>query len=108
MATSNLTQVEADELIATEKRCVDARVWDYPSLGGAINIPLVSTNRHDPFLLDLLRSGIDLTKNTYQNRGCQVVVLVRLDLGSRPHRNPDGTKVGSPHLHLYREGYSDK
>ncbi len=33
MADSNLTQVEADELIATEKRCVDARVWDYRSFG---------------------------------------------------------------------------
>ncbi len=32
----------------------------------------------------------------------------RLDFGGAPHRNPDGEEVGSPHLHLYREGYGDK
>ena len=25
-----------------------------------------------------------------------------------PHRNPDDSEVGVPHLHLYREGYGDK
>jgi hypothetical protein len=43
-----------------------------------------------------------------QNRGRQVVLLVRLDLGGPPHRNPDGKEIGAPHLHLYREGFCDK
>ena len=43
-----------------------------------------------------------------QNRGRQVVVLVRLDLGGAPHRNPDDVEVPAPHLHVYREGYGDK
>ncbi len=37
-----------------------------------------------------------------------MVVLVRLDFGGAPHSNPDGVEMGSPHLHLYREGYGDK
>lgn len=36
-----------------------------------------------------------------------MVVLARLDFGA-PHRNPDDTEVGVPHLHLYREGFHDK
>lgn len=36
------------------------------------------------------------------------MILARLDFGGRPHRNPDHTRVASPHLHLYREGYADK
>ena len=36
------------------------------------------------------------------------MVLVRLDFGNQPHRNPDGDEVPSPHLHMYREGYGDK
>lgn len=108
MADSGLTQAEADALIALEKRRDGEEEWRYPDLGGAITIPLVSTDRREPFLLDLRRSRIDLAKNTYQNRGRQIVVLVRLDLGARPHRNPDGEAVGSPHLHLYREGFGDK
>ena len=108
MADSSLTQVEADALIALEKRRVDLREWRYPDFGGAITIPLVSTDRREPFLLDLRRSRIDLAKGTYQNRGRQIVVLVRLDFGARPHRNPDGMEIGSPHLHVYREGFGDK
>ena len=105
---SNLTQTEADALIALAKRRVDATEHDYPVAGKRITIPLVSTGRHESFLLDLRRSRIDLAKGTYQNRARQAVVLVRLDFGSRPHRNPDYRKVGTPHLHVYREGYGDK
>ncbi len=108
MADSGLTQAEADALIALEKRRVGEEEWRYPDLGGAITISLVSTDRREPFLLDLRRSRIDLAKNTYQNRGRQTVVLVRLDLGARPNRNPDGEEIGSPHLHLYREGFGDR
>ena len=35
------------------------------------------------------------------------VILARLDFASL-HRNPDGTTVGVPHLHVYREGYGDR
>ena len=108
MADANLTQVEADGLIALEKRRIDGNDWNYPDFGGAITIPLVSSDRRESFLLDLRRSRIDLAKGTYQSRGRQVVVLVRLDFGARPHRNPDGEEIGSPHLHPYREGFGDK
>jgi hypothetical protein len=54
------------------------------------------------------RQKIDLSKTTLQNRARQVIVLLRLDLGDRPHRNPDGQEVGCPHLHVYREGFGDK
>ena len=71
-------------------------------------IPLVSSNGREKFILDLRKSRVDLSKGTYQNRGREVVVLVRLDYGGAPHRNPDGGKIESPHLHRYQEGYADK
>ncbi len=110
MTDSVLTQTEAKMLIALEKRRVDEREWLYPGpgLGGTLTIPLVSTDRREPFVLDIRRSRIDLTKGTYQNRGRQIAVLLRLDFGARPHRNPDGEEIGSPHLHVYREGFGDK
>lgn len=108
MADLNLTQAEADALIALAKHRVDATQWAYPDLGGAISVPLVSADRREQFLLDLRRGRIDLAKGTYQNRGRHVVVLVRLDFGAAPHRNPDGEEIGSPHLHIYREGFGDK
>ena len=107
MADIYLTQSEAEALIAMEKhRVVDDR-YAYP-VSGALVVPLQSPDKREQFLLDIRRGRIDLLKGTYQTRARQVVVLVRLDFGGAPHRNPDDQEIGSPHLHLYREGYGDK
>jgi hypothetical protein len=108
LAEINLTQTEADLLIAMPKVKINNQVWDYPSFGGSISIPLTSTDKKENFILDVSRSHIDLLKGKYQNRGRQVVVLIRLDFGGAPHRNPDGTEISCPHLHSYRENYGDK
>jgi hypothetical protein len=108
MIDLNLTQSEADALIAMEKYCINEEQWDYPSLGGSISVPLQSQDKREEFFLDISRGKIDLKKTKYQNRARHVVVLVRVDLGGSPHRNPDDTEVATPHLHLYREGYGDK
>lgn len=108
MAEIILTQAEADALIALEKRRADNRVWPYPATGGSVGVPVVSTNGREDFFLDLRRARIDLAKGTYQNRARHVVVLVRLDFGGKPHRNPDGEEIASPHLHQYRERFADK
>lgn len=71
-------------------------------------MPLQSLDKREHFLLDLSRGRIDLQKVKMQNRGRQVVVLVRLYLEGALHRNPDDTEVPAPHLHVYREGYGDK
>ena len=54
----NLPQAAADALIASRKRRVDARQWDYPGLGGAATIPLLSDgNRVESPHLHLYREG---------------------------------------------------
>lgn len=108
MPEINLSQSEANALIAMEKIRADNQVYDYTGFGGRISIPLISRNKRENFILDISRGKIDLLKGTYQNRAHQVVVLIRLDFGGSPHRNPDGQEISCPHLHVYREGYSDK
>ncbi len=108
MADMNITQPEADALIAMPKIRTSDEPWDYPSLGGVISIPLISPDKRENFLLDIRKGRIDLSKGNYQNRARQVIVLVRIDFGGSVHRNPDGVEVLCPHLHLYREGYGDK
>jgi hypothetical protein len=108
MSDSHLTQTEADALIAMPKIRADDDRYCYPDLGGAICMPLTSEDKQENFLLDVSRGRIDLLKVKYQNRGRQVIVLVRLDLGGPGHRNPDGEEISTPHLHVYREGYGDK
>lgn len=108
MADMNLTQAEADALIAMEKHRANEDRSDFPMDGQSLVVPLQSADKHEQFLLDLSRGRIDLLKCKMQNRGRQVIVLVRLDLGGAPHRNPDDEEISTPHLHVYREGYGDK
>ena len=108
MAEINLTQSEADALIAIEKQRLNDDRWNCPSLGGTISIPLTSTDKRESFHLDISRGRIDLLRGKYQNRARQIIVLVRIDFGGQPHRNPDGEELPSPHLHIYREGFGDK
>jgi hypothetical protein len=103
-----LTQAEADALIAMEKHRANDDQNDFPMGGESIVLPLQSPDKRELFLLDLSRGRIDLLKIKLQSRGRQVVVLVRLDLGGAPHRNPDDQEIPVPHLHVYREGYGDK
>ena len=108
MANSDLTQAEADFLLALAKRRVDTKEWNYPSLGGGLSLPLTSPDGREQFFLDIRRSRINLAKGSYQNRGRRVTILARLCFGGAPHPNPDGQEIGSPHIHRYREGYGDK
>lgn len=108
MVDIDLTQDEADSLIAMPKFRTNDDVMYYPDQGSSLTIPLISTDKKENFLLDIKRGRIDLQKATYQNRARQTVILVRLDLSGAPHRNPDGEEVACPHLHVYRERYGDR
>ncbi len=108
MSNIEVTQAEADALLELKKHRIDSRRWEFPHHGGHISVPLVSSDKRENFLLDLRRARITISKNTYQTRARHVVVLARLDMGGGPHRNPDGEKIGTPHLHLYRQGYADR
>jgi hypothetical protein len=103
-----LSQSEADAFISMPKVRIDDTEWDYPIAGAALAIPLTSEDRRTNFFLDVSRGRISLAKGKYQNRVHQSVILVRLDFGGAPHRNPDGEEIACPHLHVYKEGYGDK
>ncbi len=108
MSITDLSQKEADILIAMEKNRIDDNIVKYPAPGESVSIDLESKDRKEKFILDISCGKIDLLKGGYQNRVRRVVILVRLDFGGKPHRNPDGQEIDSPHLHLFREGYGDK
>jgi hypothetical protein len=106
MSDDLLSQAEANALLNMEKVAASQEDYEFPELGGRITVPLSSKDQREKFMLDINQKKISL-KTGYQARGRQVVVLARLDFAA-PHRNPDGTEVGVPHLHIYKEGYGDK
>ena len=79
MAQSDLTQAEADALIALEKHRTNEQNWNFPMGGESISVPLQSADTREQFLLDMSRGRIDLRQ-----------------------------VIGTPHIHVYREGYGDK
>ncbi len=100
MADLDITQAEADLLIAMEKHRADTSDCFFPEAGQRLSIVLISKDKRENFMLDITRSQIKLTKATYQNRARQAIVLLRLDLDGPPHRNPDDREIPCPHLHL--------
>jgi len=103
-----LTQAEADILIAMEKLYIENTKFEFPIAGHKISIPLVSSDQREKFILNVNRGKKNFAKITYQNRVRSVIPLIRLDLGTEGHPNPDGTFLPGPHLHVYREGFGDK
>ena len=108
MTEIEISQDEADALIQMPKIRINDDIWHFPGRGRSINIPLQSEDKRTSFILDLWRGRLELNKITYQNRVHQMIILVRLDLTGRPHKNPDDEIITGPHIHVYREGYADK
>lgn len=102
-----ITQSEADALIKMEKIRVDHRSYQFPQIRGKLIIPLLSRDGRNKFILDMNISQLTV-KATYQNRSRVTIILVRLDLTSGKHTNPDGQVINGAHLHLYKEGFADK
>ena len=97
MADLDITQAEADALIAMEKHRADDKDCLFPPPGGRLAIALTSLDKRENFMLDITRPQIKLTKATYRNRARQAIVLMRLDLDGPPHRNP----IGKSPAHIF-------
>jgi hypothetical protein len=69
VADPNITQAEADALIAMEKHRINEDRKDFPMGGQSLVLPLQSSDKREQFLLDLSRGRIDLLKVKMQNRG---------------------------------------
>jgi hypothetical protein len=106
--SDDLSQSEANDLLALEKHRVTSDRVPLPDLGKKLSVELASKDKRERFSLDMNRGYVSLSKLTLQTRGRVVVVLARLDIDGAPHRNPDDQELPCPHLHLYREGFGAK
>ena len=107
MSDITLPQEDADALIQMEKRCVGPSSYTFPQPGRTLEIECQPPDGSERFHLDIYRGSINLKKVSQNFRARTSIVLLRLDVDTAPHRNPDGEKIGRTHLHVYREGYGD-
>lgn len=89
------------------KEFVDNNI-QLPKNGECVTIALTDSSKIKFFDLDLDRRGKIELKNKLQNRYNKSIVLVRLEINSQPHMNPDGRRVGRNHIHVYKEGFGDR
>lgn len=108
MADHDIPEAEANALLTMDKVTASSEPIALPDLGGRTDMPFVSTDEREEFVVSFTRSSISLEKRNHHMRGRKIIGLARLDVDGPPHRNPDGQEIGPRHLHVYREGYGLK
>ena len=104
-----LTENEVKRLIDLGKNRVNDEEHRFPDGGETLEIPLISLDERENFLLSVTVGRIDLSKSNNQLRlKPENIPLVRIDVGNTIHKNPDGTIITGPHIHIYKEGYGLK
>jgi len=111
----SITQQEADHLLSVAKSFVSTSVIEFH-----MNSPyqqvhdLVSREPREEFLLDVERGGRTRARLKFQTRARRSIVLARIDINGKAHRNLDhyphrpGERFTGVHIHLYREGFDDR
>ncbi len=99
-----LTDESAYQLIHENKKFITSS-FPFPDEGGKVNLIGSGLLSKTEFLVDINRSSMMLEKITMQERVYQAIPLLRIDLDTKPHHNPDDTMISGNHLHVYREKY---
>ncbi len=99
-----MTDLEFKRLMQLQKIFVKSSII-LPNNGENNIYDLQSKETQDKFYLDVDRRGrIELSRFKLQTRYAVTrLPLVRIDIDSPPHLNPDGTKTSRNHIHIYRE-----
>ena len=99
-----MTNEDFEKLLSLSKKFAQDNVH-LPLIGYNDVFDIISKETKDKFFLDIDRRGkIELSKLKIQTRyAVTKLPLVRIDVNSPPHINPDGTKTSRNHIHIYRQ-----
>lgn len=106
-----LNQDEIDELLNILKEVrYEKDNFRFPEKGESEKLDVYSIDGKKKFIIDITPGSkrSNPKKVTYQERYLKDIVLIRLDLYSQFHTNPDGTHVSHNHIHIIKEGYDDR
>lgn len=90
------------------KTYVETKQISFPVQYDSVSLKGKGTLTKAVYIVNINRKRCIFKRITYLNRLDKTsIILARLDIDTKPHRNPDGSEVGGTHLHLYQEGYGD-
>lgn len=102
-----MSDSEFQNLMALQKHINDDKI-ELPRMGElGKTITVVSDTSSDVFAVDTdRRSSITLYRQKLQERHLNTQErMVRVEINSRPHTNPDGTVLSRNHIHIFSEKY---
>ena len=76
--------------------------------------PIVQKDGREQFIFDLSRANLTRARLKFQTRARKIVVLARIDINPKAHRNPIDSphrpnyRFTETHVHLYNEEFGDR
>lgn len=94
------------KLIQNEKNYID-KEFDFPGKDESIVLDAEDADSNS-YKIDINRKRAIITRCHYLERHPINNVLLRLDIDTKPHKNPNnGEKIGGYHIHIYTDDYGD-
>lgn len=107
-----IEQTDADRLLGLEKLFASDEPIEFSKTQPfEQEHDLHSRDRREKFLLDIERGDRKRARLKFQTRARRTIVLARIDIDGKPHRNLDnyphrpGERFTGVHIHLYRAGF---
>lgn len=98
-----LTDAMFEQLLTMKKVFEQAVVLPTSRESKTYNIKSDDGTEH--FTLNVSRGQVFELVKSKLNTSYRKIPIVRVEFNARPHLNPDGTKTGRDHIHIYKEGY---
>ena len=105
MAIFELSEATVQQLIRSTKYCEHRLSRQDKSVGKIKDdTPVIDFTHNIEYTLHRYRHPIDPSRFSIHLRfKITNAILIRIDINNGTHTNPDGTKIGQNHMHLYRE-----
>lgn len=91
----------------TIKKSFIEKQMEFPGFNSYIKLKVIDDDNDDNYIFDINKKQAISIRCTYQNRYNTNVILFRLDINTKKHRNPDERIISGKHIHVYTEEYQD-
>lgn len=92
--------------IRAEKEIIEKKI-NFPKQNEFLMLnAIIKGNPNEKFIIDINRKRAILSRCTFQQRVYTSIPLVRLDIDTKLHKNPDNEIIEGTHIHIYKEGYN--
>lgn len=91
------------------KEFLETHTISFPVQGDSCKLEGRGKKTNTPYIVDINRKRCTMTRITFQNRlKSRTITLIRLDIDTKGHRNPNKEWIGGTHIHIYQDDVGDK